>query len=149
MNKIPFRITFKLFLIVLLGIPFSGQALPLKSQIIGPKNSPVGLAHIYIDYVELMQLDGTPKGRVSFVKTQSGFELFVVRKDEKNEWTGRASDRRLYDVEGKLLAFYDWTTFWSYVYAPDGTRLGQIKCLAFRGICAAGSAAYLVGILEK
>ena len=73
----------------------------------------------------------------------------VVRKDEKNEWTGRASNRRLYDVEGKLLAFYDWTTFWSYVYAPDGTRLGQIKCLAFRGVCAAGAAAYLAGILEK
>ena len=149
MNKIPYRIIFRLFLILLLGTPFSGHALPLKSQILGPKNSPVGLAHIYIDYVELMQLDGTPKGRVSFVKTQSGFELFVVRKDEKNEWTGRASDRRLYDVEGKLLAFYDWTTLWSYVYAPDGTRLGQIKCLAFRGICAAGAAAYLAGILEK
>ena len=149
MNKIPSRIRFRLLLILLLGIPFSGHALPLKSQILGPKNSPVGLAYIYIDYVELMQLDGTPKGLVSFVKTQSGFELFVMRRDEKNEWTGRASDRRLYDVEGKLLAFYDWTTFWSYVYAPDGTRLGQIKCLAFRGVCAAGAAAYLAEILEK
>ena len=149
MKKIPSLIRFRLLLILLLGFPFSGYALPLKSQILGPKNSPVGLAYIYIDYVELMQLDGTPKGRVSFVKTQSGFELFVVRRDEKNEWTGRASDRRLYDVEGKLLAFYDWTTFWSYVYAPDGTRLGQIKCLAFRGVCAAGAAAYLAGILEK
>ena len=149
MNKIPSRIRFRLLLILLQGIHFSGHALPLKSQILGPKNSPVGLAYIYIDYVELMQLDGTPKGRVSFVKTQSGFELFVMRRDEKNEWTGRASDRRLYDVEGKLLAFYDWTTFWSYVYAPDGTRLGQIKCLAFRGVCAAGAAAYLAGILEK
>ena len=143
------RIAFWMVLIFIAGLPASGSALPLKSQILGPKNSPVGLAHIYIDYVELMELDGTAKGRVSFVKTQSGFELFVVRKDEKNEWTGRASNRRLYDGEGKLLAFYDWTTFWSYVYAPDGTRLGQIKCLAFRGVCAAGAAAYLAGILEK
>ena len=101
------RIAFWMVLIFIAGLPVSGSALPLKSQILGPKNSPVGLAHIYIDYVELMELDGTAKGRVSFVKTQSGFELFVVRKDEKNEWTGRASNRRLYDVEGKLLAFYN------------------------------------------
>ena len=143
------RFTIILFFVLFQGIFFWANALPLKSQILGPKNEPVGLAHIYIDYVELMQLDGTPKGRVSFVKTQSGFELFVVRMDEKNNWTGRAADRRLFDVEGNLLAFYDWTTFWSYVYAPDGSRLGQIKCLAFRGVCAVGAAAYLTGILEK
>ena len=104
MKKNSVRIAFWMVLIFIAGLPMSGFALPLKSQILGPKNSPVGLAHIYIDYVELMELDGTAKGRVSFVKTQSGFELFVVRKDEKNEWTGRASNRRLYDVEGKLLS---------------------------------------------
>ena len=33
--------------------------------------------------------------------------------------------------EGELLAHYDWTTFWSYVYAPDGTKIGEAKCIAF------------------
>ena len=74
MKKHSVRIAFWMVLIFIAGLPVSGSALPLKSQILGPKNSPVGLAHIYIDYVELMELDGTAKGRVSFVKTQSGFE---------------------------------------------------------------------------
>mgnify|MGYP001200328224 CR=1 FL=1 len=137
-----------LLFLLLLG-PLTGNALPLKSTILDPNSQPVGLAHVYIDYVELLNLDGTLKGWVSFAKTQSGFELFVVRDDENNSWVGRASDRRLYDREGKLLAFYEWTTFWSYVYALDGTRLGQIKCLAFRGVCAAGAASFLSGLLEN
>lgn len=140
---------FVLILFFFLSSLRSGKALPLISTILDSQNKPIGLAHIYIDYVELLELDGTSRGKVSFVKTQSGFEIFVVRDDEKNSWVGRASFHRLYDKEGKLLAFYDWTSFWSYVYAEDGKRLGKLKCLAFRGICAAGAASFLSGLLER
>ncbi len=137
------------FLFLLIVTPSNLTALPLKSTILDPNNQPVGIALVYIDYVELQELNGKPKGRVGFVKTQQGFELFVVKDDKNNSWVGRASNRRLYDKKGKLLAYYDWTTFWTYVYAKDGTRLGKVKCLGFREVCAVGAAGFLSGLLEK
>ena len=123
-------------------------ALPLKTTILNPEKQPIGLALVYIDYVELQEMDGTPKGRLGFVNIQGGFQMFVVRDDGQQSLIGSAKNRRLYDNEGKLIGHYDWTTFWSYVYAPDGTKLGEAKCIAFRGICAAGIASFLTGLLD-
>ena len=123
-------------------------ALPLKTTILNPEKQPIGLALVYIDYVELQEMDGTPKGRLGFVNIQGGFQMFVVRDDGQQSLIGSAKNRRLFDKEGKLIGHYDWTTFWSYVYAPDGTKLGEAKCIAFRGICAAGIASFLTGLLD-
>ena len=138
-------------LLVLAGLVlFSGRvkALPIKTEILNPQKKVIGRANVYIDYVELLDPAGPPKGRVGFVKADGRFQLFVVRDGEKQEWVGRAANRRLYDTKGKLLALYDWTTFWVYVYTPEGEKLGQARCLSFRGICAAGVASYLTGLLE-
>ena len=94
-------------------------------------------------------MDGTAKGRLGFVNIKGGFQLFVVSDDGKQSLVGSAKNRRLYDKDGELLAHYDWTTFWSYVYAPDGTKIGEAKCIAFRGICSAGIASYLTGLLDQ
>ena len=123
-------------------------ALPLKTTILNPEKQPIGLALVYIDYVELQEMDGTPRGRLGFVNIQGGFQMFVVRDDGQQSLIGSAKNRRLFDKEGKLIGHYDWTTFWSYVYAPDGTKLGEAKCIAFRGICAAGIASFLTGLLD-
>ena len=123
-------------------------ALPLKTTILNPEKQPIGLALVYIDYVELQEMDGTPRGRLGFVNIQGGFQMFVVRDDGQQNLIGSAKNRRLFDKEGKLIGHYDWTTFWSYAYAPDGTKLGEAKCIAFRGICAAGIASFLTGLLD-
>lgn len=123
-------------------------ALPIKTQILNPKKQAIGQALIYIDYVELLSIDGTPKGRLGFVNSKGGFKMFVVRDGGKHDLVGHAANKRLYNKEGKLVGHYDWTSFWSYVYAVDGTKLGQAKCIAFRGICAAGVASYLTGLLD-
>jgi len=123
-------------------------ALPLKTTILNPEKQPIGLALVYIDYVELQEMDGTPRGRLGFVNIQGGFQMFVVRDDGQQNLIGSAKNRKLYDKAGKLIGHYDWTTFWSYVYAPDGTKLGEAKCIAFRGICAAGIASFLTGLLD-
>ena len=123
-------------------------ALPLKTTILNPEKQPIGLALVYIDYVELQEMDGTPLGRLGFVNIQGGFQMFVVRDDGQQSLIGSAKNRRLFDKEGKLIGHYDWTTFWSYVYAPDGKKLGEAKCIAFRGICAAGIASFLTGLLD-
>ena len=138
-----------LFSIFLLGLAQDLFALPLKTTILSPDKKPLGLAQVYIDYIELQELDGTPVGRLGFVNIQGGFQMFVVRDDGKQSLVGSAKNRRLFDKDGKLIGHYDWTTFWSYVYAPDGKKLGKAKCIAFRGICAAGIASFLTGLLDQ
>ena len=138
-----------LFCILLLGLSQELFALPIKTSILNPEKQVVGQALVYIDYVELLKLDGTPLGRLGFVNIQGGFQMFVVRDDGKQSLVGSAKNRRLFDKDGKLIGHYDWTTFWSYVYAPDGTKLGKAKCIAFRGICAAGIASFLTGLLDQ
>ena len=123
-------------------------ALPIKTAILNAGEKKIGQALVYIDYVELQDLDGTSKGRLGFVNIKGGFQLFVIKDDGQQNLVGSAKNRRLYNKDGELLAHYDWTSFWSYVYAPNGTKIGEAKCIAFRGICAAGIASYLTGLLD-
>ena len=149
-NHLFFQFSCLLILNILwLGLSQELFALPLKTTILNPEKQPVGQALVYIDYVELQELDGTPLGRLGFVNIQGGFQMFVVRDDGKQSLVGSAKNRRLFDKDGKLIGHYDWTTFWSYVYAPDGKKLGKAKCIAFRGICAAGIASFLTGLLDQ
>ena len=149
-NHLLFQFSCLLILNILwLGLSQELFALPIKTSILNPEKQVVGQALVYIDYVELLKLDGTPLGRLGFVNIQGGFQMFVVRDDRKQSLVGSAKNRRLFDKDGKLIGHYDWTTFWSYVYAPDGTKLGKAKCIAFRGICAAGIASFLTGLLDQ
>ena len=138
-----------LFCIIWLGMSVSMFAMPIKTAILNADKQEVGKALVYIDYVELQDMEGTAKGRLGFVNIKGGFQLFVVVDDGQQNLVGSAKNRRLYNKEGELLAHYDWTTFWSYVYAPDGTKIGEAKCIAFRGICSAGIASYLTGLLDQ
>ena len=140
---------FLMFVIIFLGLSANLFALPIKTSIKNAEEQIVGQALVYIDYVELQDMDGITKGRLGFVNIKGGFQLFIVIDDGQQNLVGSAKNRRLYNKDGELLAHYDWTTFWSYVYAPDGTKIGEAKCIAFRGICAAGIASYLSGLLEK
>ena len=123
-------------------------ALPIKTTIFNNKNQEIGLAMVYIDYVELQEIDGTPKGRLGFVNIKGNFQMFIVNDDGQQNLVGSAKNRLLYDNKGTLIGHYDWTTFWSYVYSPRGEKLGKAKCIAFRGICAAGIASFLTGLLD-
>ena len=138
-----------LFCIIWHGVAAILFALPIKTAILNAEEQEVGKALVYIDYVELQDMDGTAKGRLGFVNIKGGFQLFVVIDDGQQNLVGSAKNRRLYNKAGELLAHYDWTTFWSYVYAPDGTKIGEAKCIAFRGICSASIASYLSGLLDQ
>ena len=141
----------RILLLSFLLLVFSADlfALPIKTAILNSEEQEVGQALVYIDYVELQDMEGTAKGRLGFVNIKGGFQLFVVIDDGQQNLVGSAKNRRLYNKKGELLAHYDWTTFWSYVYAPDGTKIGEAKCIAFRGICSAGIASYLTGLLDQ
>ena len=150
LNHLIFQLCWILFFcIVWLGMSANLFALPIKTAILNAEEQEVGQALVYIDYVELQDMEGKPLGRLGFVNIKGGFQLFVAIDDGKQNLVGSAKNRRLYNSKGKLMAHYDWTSFWSYVYAPDGTKIGQAKCIAFRGICAAGISSYLTGLLDQ
>lgn len=100
-----------------------------------------------MDYVEILGADSSLKGKVAFMNVRGSFELLLIREDSNKTIVGRANNRRLYNQNEELIGYYDWATFWVYVYAQDGTKLGRAKCIAFRGLCAAGVAGYLTGLL--
>ena len=94
----PFRLNHKVFKFIryftlgFLWLAFSVDlfALPIKTSILNPEKQVVGQALVYIDYVELLKLDGTPLGRLDFVNIQGGFQMFVVRDDGKQSLVGSA-----------------------------------------------------------
>jgi len=150
LKKILFKLRWVLLICIMwLGMSANLFAPPIKTAILNAEEQEVGQALVYIDYVELQDMEGNAKGRLGFVNIKGGFQLFVVIDDEQQNLVGSAKNRRLYNKEGELLAHYDWTTFWSYVYAPDGSKIGEAKCIAFRGICSAGIATYLTGLLDQ
>ena len=58
-----------LFCIILIGLSTELFALPIKTSILSPEKQPVGRALVYIDYIELQDMDGTPKGRLGLVNS--------------------------------------------------------------------------------
>ena len=70
----PLRLNHKVFKFIqyftlgFLWLVFSADlfALPIKTSILNPEKQVVGQALVYIDYVELLKLDGTPLGRLGF-----------------------------------------------------------------------------------
>ena len=153
LNKINHRIIFfyqlLIVILTLICLPASLFALPLKTKILNSQGQPIGIALVYIDYVELERLDGTLLGRLGFVNIEGGFQIYIVRDDGQQNLVGSARNRRLFNIDQKLLGHYDWTSFWSYAYKPNGEKLGKAKCIAFRGICSAGIATYLTKLVHK
>ena len=78
------------------------------------------------------------------------FPTGVAADSSGNVYVADFDNHRIRKLSGKakLLAYYDWSSFWSYVYNEEGKLLGKLKCLAFRGLCAAGAASFLTGMLE-
>ena len=53
-------------------------ALPIKTLILNAEEKEVGQALVYIDYVELQDMEGTAKGRLGFVNIKGGFQLLSL-----------------------------------------------------------------------
>ena len=131
--------------------PLLGQSRPLippiKAEIVDPANKPLGTALIYPNFVEVLGLDGVQRGAIGVVMAQGRATLYLVRADSERRFIGWAEDHKLYNTEDQLVGYYFWTPIWSYVYDPKMKKLGQAQCLAYQGVCAAGVAGYLLGLL--
>ncbi|MDH4225042.1 MAG: hypothetical protein OEW12_05305, partial [Deltaproteobacteria bacterium] len=91
---------------------------------------------------------GEFRGAVGAVNQAGRIRLFLVRSDESRAFIGWSENQRLYDPDNKLVGYYFWTPVWSYVYTPDRKKVGQAQCLAYQGVCAAGVAGFLLGLME-
>ena len=58
-------------------------ALPIKTSIFNFKKQIVGQALVYIDYVELLKLDGTPLGRLGAGNRKHRLRCFAKSVREK------------------------------------------------------------------
>ncbi|HEX9842919.1 MAG TPA: hypothetical protein VGC20_09220, partial [bacterium] len=130
------------------GLPAAEPLIPpLKTDILDPQEQRLGQALVYPNFVELIAPDGTQRGAIGVVMAQGRAQLFLVRADAERRFIGWAENYRLYNTEDQLVGFYFWTPIWSYVYDPKMKKLGQAQCLAYQGVCAAGVAGYLLGLL--
>ncbi|MBF0353112.1 MAG: hypothetical protein HQM11_18930 [SAR324 cluster bacterium] len=148
MSNLRYRIS-SFIVIFCIVLAQTSHALPLKTEILNDKEQPVAKVLVYIDFVEILDMSDNLQGKVGIFNNQGNLELFIVKEDNLKSVVGRAFDRKLYDANDQLVGYYDWSTFWVYAYSPTGKKLGQAKCIAFRGVCAAGVATYLTELLTK
>lgn len=135
----------------LLGLLAAGTVMaalpPLEATIVSPEGIVQGEARVYHNYIELLDTAGAMQGAVGVVMVQGRLRLFLIRSDDQRTLIGWAENHRLYNKDGELVGFFYWTPIWSYVYDPDMKKVGQAQCLAYQGVCAAGIAGYLLGLL--
>lgn len=141
-----------LLLVGLIGSTWGGHRAeasiipPLEVDILDARESKVGKAFVYPNFIELQDRTGTPKGAIGIVMAQGRVQLFLVGANKERKLIGWAENRRLFNSEDKLVGYYYWTAIWNYVYDLKMKKVGQSQCLAYQGLCAAGVAGYLLGL---
>lgn len=133
---------------LLAAAPARGITPPLKTDILTAGGEVRGQAWIYgQQYIELYDARGTHRGTIGVVPVEGRLRLFLVRRDGARTLIGWAENHRLYDAAGALQGYYAWTPIRSYVYTTEMKKVGEARCLAYQGICAAGVAGVLLGLL--
>lgn len=119
---------------------------PLQVDILDAQQRKAGHADVYLNYVEVADAAGVTRGAIGVVLIEGQARLFLVQRDGQRKLVGWAENHKLFNAEGKLVGYYNWTAIWSYVYDPKLKKVGQAQCLAYQGVCAAGIAGYLLGL---
>jgi hypothetical protein len=132
--------------LVAAGAAFALTLPPLQVDILDAQEHHAGRADVYLNYVELADAAGQPKGAIGVLNIEGQARLFLVEADGERKLVGWAEDHRLYGADSKLIGYYVWTPIWSYVYNDKMKKVGQAQCLAYQGVCAAGIAGFLLGL---
>ncbi|MBI3992895.1 MAG: hypothetical protein HY342_06455 [Candidatus Lambdaproteobacteria bacterium] len=119
---------------------------PLPVEILSPTGEVKGRALVYPNYIELTDATGRPHGAIGVLLAEGRARLFLVKSNTERSLIGWAQEHRLFDAQDKLVGYYYWTPIWSYVYDTKMTKIGQARCIAYQGVCAAGVAGYLLGL---
>jgi hypothetical protein len=132
--------------LALAGVAFALTLPPLQVDILDAQQHRLGRADVYLNYVEVADAAGLPRGAIGVLTIEGQARLFLVQSDGERKLVGWAEDHRLYSAESKLIGYYVWTPIWSYVYDDKLKKVGQAQCLAYQGVCAAGVAGFLLGL---
>lgn len=132
--------------LALTGVAFALTLPPLQVDILDAQQHRTGRADVYLNYVEVADAAGLPRGAIGVVTVEGQARLFLVQSDGERKLVGWAEDHRLYAPDSKLIGYYVWTPIWSYVYDDKLKKVGQAQCIAYQGVCAAGVAGYLLGL---
>jgi len=132
--------------LALTGAAFALTLPPLQVDILDAQQHRTGRADVYLNYVEVADAAGLPRGAIGVVIIEGQARLFLVQSDGERKLVGWAENHRLYGPDSKLIGYYAWTPIWSYVYDDKLKKVGQAQCLAYQGVCAAGVAGYLLGL---
>jgi hypothetical protein len=127
---------------------WAGLIPPLEVDILDPGEKVRGKALIYPNFIELQDPGGALRGAIGVVNVQGRVQLFLVRADDERKFIGWAENYRLYNTQDKLVGYYYWTPIMSYVYDPKMKKVGQAQCIAYQGVCAAGIAGFLLGLIQ-
>jgi len=120
---------------------------PLPVEIESPTGEIKGRALVYPNYIELSDAASAPRGAIGVLMAEGTARLFLVKANSERSLIGWAQENRLYDTQNKLVGYYYWTPTWSYVYDIKMIKIGQARCIAYQGVCAAGVAGFLLGLL--
>jgi hypothetical protein len=132
--------------LALAGVAFALTLPPLQVDILDSQQHRTGRADVYLNYVEVADAAGLPRGAIGVLLIEGQARLFLVQSDGERKLVGWAADHRLYSADSKLIGYYVWTPIWSYVYDDKLKKVGQAQCMAYQGVCAAGVAGYLLGL---
>ena len=127
---------------------------PVVGNIYDGKGQEAGKAHVYPQYVEIMNRSGQLVGKIGILTEDGIRKLFIVRQDNTRTLVGYAvptevpNKGRILDHEDNVKGTYIWTPTWSFIYQPEGKRVGKVKCIAWPRVCAAGVGSYLLGFFN-
>ena len=127
--------------------PAGAQVPPLKTEIRSAAGEVRGEARVFPNYIEVVDGLGAPRGAVGVVQVQGRARLFLIQPNQERTLIGWAENHRLYNGKNELVGYYFWTPTFSYVYDPKMKKVGEARCLAYQGVCAAAIAGFLLGLL--
>jgi hypothetical protein len=141
-------------LVMLLSLTFAaapsaawGQVPPLMTPILAAGGAVRGEARVFPNYIEVVDSIGAPRGAVGVVQAQGRLRLFLIRSDQQRTLIGWAEEHRLFNPRNELVGYFYWTPTFSYVYDSKMKKVGEARCLAYQGVCAAAVAGFLLGLL--
>ncbi|OGG99732.1 MAG: hypothetical protein A2600_13990 [Candidatus Lambdaproteobacteria bacterium RIFOXYD1_FULL_56_27] len=120
---------------------------PLTGKVFDGNGQEAARAKVYPQFVELYDLNDKPIGKVGILVEKGWARIHMVNADASQTLVGYAHKGQIFDKDNQVVGTYFWTPTYSYVYDPDGKRVGYTKCIAWPQVCSVGVAGYLLKLM--
>ena len=124
---------------------FAFGPFPIIGEIKNNQEKIIGYANVYPKYVEIQDKKKKVLLKVGVLVEEGVAKLFSVGNEEF-QIVGHSSKGRVYNRKDEFKGYFVATPTYSFLYDEKGNRLGQVKCIAWPRVCAAGVAVYLLDL---